>query len=765
MRKKILIFLSVCMLFTVIPGCEYSVQSSVKQESISSNLDFEFDVNPNNFEITVSVDNKIEKVSDPLQYMEVKNLKESKDEVSWSYPDENIDVNIKKQDNYLDVSIISNIEEESTFTWPLISGENYVIPFNEGKFIPKDDIYWKEFLDERVYHNLLESFSMQFFSVEKEEYALTYIVKNKFNNMIEFDTKDNIKFSFTHEYPSINENKEYGFKIYVTDNNVVDMAKTYKNYIVENNEFTTLKEKANDNKNIEKLYGAPHIYFWDMSIIGESDIKWAKLKEGMPIVLENWIKELLKNEVEDGSEIIDALDSIKTSEYIDKYQKTQIVKGFNALLKLPEFYNADVFKNTNDKINVLLKKGVGNLNKIELVTFNKELLNSELSHMTIDIDQWGKVNTIDVLDDMKNSGIDNAWIGFDDIEGGYVSNDFVNKAKDYGYLIAPYDSYHSIHKPGEESWSTATFEDETLYENATVEDKNGEKLLGFNNVGRKLNPTLSHESVKNRVTDIVETGYGFNSWFMDVDATGEIYDDYSKDHITTQQEDLEARLKRMEYIRDEHNMVIGSEGGNDFSSETIAFAHGIETPVFTWMDKDMKSNKESEYYVGRYYSPTGGVPEIFSKQVPVKELYTKIFFDQKYSLPLFRLVYNDSVITSHQWLWATFKAKDEVMDRQMQEILYNTAPMYHIDKVEWEKHKDTIVKHNEIWSDFNKKAINQEMIDFQILSEDRLVQMSKFGENLLVVANFSNENFDYNGDIIKGNSLIIYDNGEKIIYE
>ncbi len=136
---------------------------------------------------------------------------------------------------------------------------------------------------------------------------------------------------------------------------------------------------------------------------------------------------------------------------------------------------------------------------------------------------------------------------------------------------------------------------------------------------------MSLPSVKERVQSILDEGYEFNSWFIDCDATGEIYDDYSQNHITTQTQDLNARLERMSYIRDHANMVIGSEGGNDFSSSTIAFAHGIETPAFAWVDKDMSKNKDSEYYVGKYYSPTGGVPEIFSKQIPVKERYKNIY--------------------------------------------------------------------------------------------------------------------------------------------
>ena len=62
-------------------------------------------------------------------------------------------------------------------------------------------------------------------------------------------------------------------------------------------------------------------------------------------------------------------------------------------------------------------------------------------------------------------------------------------------------------------------------------------------MGRKLNPTLSLPSVKNRMESVMANNLPFNSWFIDCDATGEIYDDYTPGHITTQQKDLAAGLR------------------------------------------------------------------------------------------------------------------------------------------------------------------------------------------------------------------------------
>lgn len=768
MNKKISLLLSCVLIGTSLGGCSNGLiknyeDISVKVEKVN-NLDFKYDVNPKNFQLSVDVDGKKETISEPTKDRAVEDFKKSDDEISWTYPDEDINVDIKKKDNYLDVDIKSTKKEANSFTWPSVRGESYVLPINEGKFIPSYDKYWKDYLNEQKL-NTIESLSMQFFSVNKDNFAATYIMKNKFNNELKFDTKNNIEFDFNHEYTSINKNKEYGFRIYITDKNVNDVVKNYKNYVIENKEFKTLAQKAKENKNIEKLYGAPQIYFWDKSIITDTNIKWNLLRENMNDQFITWMKELLNTKVEGGKEISNVLDTIKNQDYVDKYQKQTIVNGFNSVIMLKEFYNPNVFKNLNTATQDIVKRGVNNLNRNELIALNKELLKSELKDATTPTNYWARNNTIDVLDDMKKSGIDNAWIGFDELEEGYVSPEFVKKANDYGYLVGPYDSYHSIHKPGEEKWSTAKFEDKSLYDNATVEDKNRKKLEGFQGTGRQLNPTLSMPSVKLRVNKIINEGYDFNSWFIDCDAAGEMFDDYSKDHTTTMEQDLNARMERMSYIRDDKNMVVGSEGGNDFASTTISFAHGLETPPFSWIDPDMNKNKDSEYYVGKYYSPNGGAPEVFAKQIPVKDQYKKIFVDPTYSLPLFRLVYNDSVVTSDHWLWGTFKIKDEVGNRMMKNILYNTAPMYHLDKNEWTKYKKDILSHDKVWSDFNKKAIEKPMTEFKYLNDDRLVQTTAFGDDLRVVANFSNKDFKYKTDIVKANSLIIYDKNKKTVYK
>ena len=770
-KQSIAVVLLVSTVTSTLVGCtggnttkvQVIEQTQLKEEvNPTQGLDFKFHVVPERFELQVEVDGVVENVSLPIGDMKVSNLQQSDTKVSWMYKEQGIGIEIEKQKDYLDVTI-SSTKDENTFSWPIVTGEQYILPLQEGKRIPSDDPLWKEYLGDTEIKGI-EGLSMQFFAVDKKDYSLVYMIKNPYNNTITFDTEADIELKFNHEYPSINEEKSYGFRIYVAEKDPVDVAKLYRNYMIEEGKFKTLAEKAKTNPNIEKLYGAPHVYFWEKSIMSYEDIKWEKLKNGIDKPLKKWMEQLLREQVEDGEELAKVFDDMELQDYVDKYTKNRVIKAFTSLVQLENFYNPQVFTQVDEVAQGLLEKGIDNLDEVELINLNKHLLKGALGDKVAPLEHWADASTIEVLEDMKASGIDRLWIGLDDWQNGFIHPKFVEIANQMGYLIGTYDSYHSIHKPGEEKWITAKFEDTSLYENATVTRKDGEKIQGFQGEGRKLNPALAMDSVKERVSSILDTGILFNSWFLDTDGTGEVFDDYSPDHITTEAQDIAARMERVTYLQDEWGMVVGTEGGNDFANPYVAFAHGIETPSFSWMDKDMSKNKDSEYYVGRYYSATNGVPEMFAKEIPLKERYKKLFLDPTYNIPLYKLVYNDSVITTHWWGWGTLKLEELVEDRMLYEVLYNVPPLYHLDRNEWEKHKEAIVKHSNRWSQFSKQVINEEMTDFQVLSEDRLVQMTTYGDEIKVIANFSNEQVEAKGYTIAAKSLIIIQGSEVISY-
>lgn len=768
MKKTLLTVLSIAMAFSVFAGSSLPLAGKagaghpVKSTSTVAYHDFKFKVDPATFDIVIERGGVKEHAAVPLKPRAVRDVKKTANRMEWTYPDDKVNVVVqKKNKKYLDIRIESIGAEQ--FAWPTVQADSYMLPLGEGKRIPANDPNWKQFLNGETM-TWGESFSMNFMALNKKHYSLLYIVENPFNNEVAFRAEPKLDMTFQHEFPSINPKKEYSFRLYITDNDPVAVAKLYKEYVKEQQGFKTLADKAKDNPEIEKLFGAPHIYMWNSQVLEADNIRWKKMKNKLNEPIWSWIAELADRYAMDGADQLNSvLKEAKQEQFVTNYQKRVIVNALNQALKLKQLYRAEHFPVLDAAAKQAVAGGVEKLSEQKLYELNKNLLKSVFQDAVDDPEEWGGDQS-SVLEEMHQLGIEKAWIGLPNWSNGLLNPAFVAKANQQGYLIGPYDSYHSIQKKEDKEWNTAFFPDPTLYEQATISNKKGVKIGGFLNRGRKLNPTLSLPSVKQRVEDILQDGILYNSWFIDCDATGEIYDDYTPGHITTQEEDLAARLKRMNYIGKEKHMVIGSEGGNDFASSTIAFAHGIETPVIKWGDKDMRENKESPYYVGGYGAAQGTIPERYVKQVPVKELYQHVYLDPAYSLPLFKLVYNDSVITTHHWEWGSLKIKDEVGARMLYELLYNVPPLYHLDSQEWEIHKELISSYLKVWSPFHAKAVTQEMTAFKVLTPDRLVQSAEYGPNLKVIVNFSNKDVKHGRDKIKAKSALIYDGKKRITF-
>lgn len=750
-----------CASVLLLTGCAQSANATPREEEVIK-ANYSYQVDPTTFAMNIKMGEEDMVVSKKGRKEKVEKLVQTKTDTSWKYPDKNIEVEVKMKAEYLDVQIKYTGDKAAKFTWPRVESDDYYLPIGDGKQIPKEDKVWGEYLNERSI-NTVEGLSMGFWGTGNKDFSLVYIMDNPYNNTMDFSSKDGITFDFNHEFPSITKNKQYGFRIYPVQNNPVTIAKTYRNYQIEKGNFKTLAEKAEDNPNVSKLFGAPQIYFWNDRLISEKDINWPKFIKAMSSESGKTLINLM-DKSKTNPEAVTILKGLKSQGFADSYQKNIICSSLSTLLLNHSLSNIDGFKKQDETAKTLAKIEENKRTETQQVELNKHLLFANMPETFTPVEEWASDKTTDVIADMKQSGINQAWIGFDQWKQALLKPEMVQDAVDAGFLIAPYDSYHSIHKTGEEQWDTAKFNDPSLYEDATVTDVEGNKIEGFQNVGRKLNPVLSLPSVKERVTSIIGNGLGFNSWFIDCDATGEIYDDYSKNHITTQSEDLAARLARMAYIRDDKNMVIGSEGGNDIAAKEIAFAHGIELQSFSWMDKDMSTNKDSKYYLGKYFSATGGVPEKFAKPVPIKQKYYNLFINPAYQLPLYKLVYNDSIITSYHWDWSSYKMKGQEKTRMLSEVLYNVPPMYHLDETEWKTYKSSISKHSAFWSDFSKKVIQLEMTDFKKVSKNGLVQMTEYGDSITVVANYSKKDVTYQGDIIKAQSLLLYENGEKIAY-
>ena len=274
----------VCVVFMAIQPvlAQQKIITRQSDQLISlSNEKMKVEVDPHTFAVT-TIDGKGNHyvVSAPAAKQTVRNLKQDKTSLSWTFG-EGLTALLELHDNWFDVTVKS--ADTAHLIWPKAEAKisAFTIPLHQGKYIPAQDERWKAHFAKNPSVSGSQDLSMQFFATNFEDKALVYVIKNMFNNELEFYTHEGLlAMQFKHEFPVTVKDKQFGFRIYLVNNNPVAIAKTYQKYVEEKAPILTLEDKAKDNAAIRKLYGAPHIYIWNNEFLVSDDVKnWKLLKD------------------------------------------------------------------------------------------------------------------------------------------------------------------------------------------------------------------------------------------------------------------------------------------------------------------------------------------------------------------------------------------------------------------------------------------------------------------------------------------------------
>jgi hypothetical protein len=754
---RCLLILAVCF----VGGRVWAVQSD---EVILSNEHWSVTVLPATFQMSAKLPGGDEillsKGSSNLGA--VSNINRMDHQVRWFLQAKGIQVNVRLNNKDISVRLVS--EKVGTFTWPILRETAYmkalIWPRWEGCYIPLDDTRWKNYLVERGGWDTLEGLSMPFWGLDCGSFSLTYIITNPFNNVINFHrSKNGLEALFTHEFTPLESKKEYGFVIRLGDNSSpVEPAKHFRQWLIEQGRFISMKEKTKIVPKAIRLLGAPHVYLWGDAFLTRHDVyrnKWklfgqklvqqSKIKQPSP---GKRIKQLMTPE--HWAKVVE----ISTMQWPDKYIKSQVTDELSRLLEMKDFYDETVWQGItlpNEAIG-LLKNDRDELSNAELCRMNGLVLHAAFPEFILPSEQWGDGVSIKMLKQFKENGFDRMRFCLSGWQGMEKRPHVAQQADRMGYLFGTYDSYHSIHDPStrgtDSTWTTAQF-DRKLFEIGPIVRKDGKKRGGFKGAGFKLSPIAARPYVEKRVRENMEN-VPYNYYFVDCDAYGEVYDDYSPFHRASQADDVIARLERLAWIRDTFQVVIGSEGGSSYASGVLHVAEGMFGPVFGWGDPDLK-DKNSNYYLGQYYPPDG--PKVFVRQVPMKEKYQYFYYDPRFRLPLYEIVFHDSVVTTHQWANSSLKYSNMLDTVALTELLYMVPPLYHMNLDEFDKHREIMKNHYAFFSPLHKDVGFAQMTDFNWLSSDRKLQRAVFDDRVELVANFSHEARRYQGIDIPGRSI------------
>lgn len=351
---------------------------------------------------------------------------------------------------------------------------------------------------------------------------------------------------------------------------------------------------------------------------------------------------------------------------------------------------------------------------------------------------WGDRRDPGIVTRLQELGIEHAWLGYD-ADGDPMSAATVEAAAQAGYLVGPYDTWDNAQDPTDADTEASIWPGD-LWPNGCVIDKDGHPVTGFGGRGCYVSTAaldaaeVGHGEVTNRVQDFAKNGA--TSYFLDVDAAGQLFRDYSPLHPQTEAEDRARRLARMRALgsgvfSNGNPLVLGSETVAAWANPAVSYSHGSSTPI---ADGVWAFQKEKE--CGAWWPEER--PAFFFKDTTLPAELAKAMFEPAYRIPLYETVLHDSVISTDRWEMGLYKLPDQTRVRTLTNMLYNTPAVIALDDRVLDKHGADLAKMQQFFEILQQAAGTAPMTSFERVQDD--VQRTVFGDSqLTVTVNFGNE--------------------------
>jgi hypothetical protein len=382
---------------------------------------------------------------------------------------------------------------------------------------------------------------------------------------------------------------------------------------------------------------------------------------------------------------------------------------------------------------------------------------------------WDDGRDLAFARELKDAGIERAWIGWDPSHPPYPATGFDEGLKALGYLAGVYDLYRDCYNDAEWAPKAATNEvlrgmwlHRYLYPElfqkivARLADNSPMQIRVSRDVGLMRYWTCTKAQlphVPDRITRELKT-YPHNSVFVDVTLAAGPFECHSPDHPMTRREDASARLAIHQLMAERLHLVVGSEWGADYGVPHTEFLHGVMT--LHNFSGDGTRDRASAHYHGDW-SDTRRPSMVLGEAQPT-DTYLKYGVGASYRVPLYELVFHDCIVSSWRWDESSHKLPDVWARKDLFNALYGTAPLWNLDRATWQKHRARFVASFRALQSVLRAVGYDAMLDHRFLTPDRQVQTTAFASGRRVIANFAGEPRSVDGVTVPAGGFVLTGN-------
>lgn len=346
---------------------------------------------------------------------------------------------------------------------------------------------------------------------------------------------------------------------------------------------------------------------------------------------------------------------------------------------------------------------------------------------------WGDGRNVRFLDDLKALGIKRLVLSYDQDphqDKHLVGSHYLRRAYALGYLAGPYDAFENG-QPAKTADSPAAVWGDDLYPSACLIDAKGKVVSGFANRGCEMSSEAiaRHEPFVPAARYAKHIADGASHVFIDVDAFGVFYDDFSTDHPMTMSRDRDHRLRRLGLGISQFHLVLGSENVTAWSAGVAHYSHGTAQAHVSavW---PIQSDKR----FGGYWPPERQAIYFAPFQPTANEART--LFGPMDRLPLFEAVFHDSVVAMDRWEFGMMKVAGMERNRFARSLLYGTPTMWNLDRRELKRVGPWLKAAHDDFLTIHGAATPVALTGFEWLAPDRSVQQVSYADGRTVIANF-----------------------------